>query len=294
MVAKGVRISIEYDLPVTGPDAEVVLGGLMAYNAAHLPPAQGRFTLMASNLETGEPVAGLSLTQWGDTAYCFWGTWVVPGVTPGPTIAALLTRTELELARRDAVRLVMIVRSHDDTGPYLAQGFAVRQVIGPHIHGGFFHILEKRVVRGDGLVAVPDGQVLALHEPAARPLAREIWRLTDQRRQALLGAPVRLVSAYVREAISNAPRGAALCYAVGDDFMVDMVWLDDALRGTGTGFAMLAAALDAGRAMGCKRAAVETMDCQAPDFYPLHGFRRFGYAEYDVPGLNMNFFDMKL
>jgi GNAT superfamily N-acetyltransferase len=138
------------------------------------------------------------------------------------------------------------------------------------------------------------GLSVSLHEPPSRALAREIWRITDVRRQALLGAPVKLVAAYVRDKATNAPRGGALCYAVKGDFMVDMVWLDDALRGTGTGFAMLAAALDEGRRLGCTRAGVETMDCQAPTFYPRHGFQRFGYVEHGVQGMNMNFYEMKL
>jgi GNAT superfamily N-acetyltransferase len=292
MTAPGVRISIEYDVPVTGPDADIVLGGLMAFNAATLPPAQGRFVTVAGNGETGAPQAGLSLTQWGRDAYCFWGVWTVPGIDPSPAIAAVLARTEAELARRDADRFIMIVRAHDDTAPYLAAGYAVRQVIGPHIRGGVFTILEKRI--GKGEATTPAGFALAIHEPPPRHLAKEIWRITDARRQGLLGAPVKLVAAYVRDILTNAPRGAALCYGVDNDFMVDMVWLDDSLRGTGTGYAMLAAALDEGRKLGCTRAAVETMDCQAPQFYPLHGFQRFGVAEYDVPGLNMNFYDMKL
>ncbi|OYQ35792.1 hypothetical protein CHU95_05815 [Niveispirillum lacus] len=292
MVAPGVRISIEYDVPVTGPDAEIVLGGLMAYNAAALPPAQGRFVMVAGEADTGALRAGLSLTQWGRDAYCFWGAWTIPDIDPGPAIASVLARTEAELARRDADRMIMVVRAHDDTTPYLAAGYGVRQVIGPHIRGGVFTILEKRIGRGEALM--PAGFALAVHEPAPKHLAKEIWRITDARRQAVLGAPVKLVSAYVRDIVTNAPRGAALCYAVDSDFMVDMVWLDDSLRGTGTGFSMLATALDEGRRLGCTRAAVETMDCQAPQFYPLHGFRRFGCAEYDVPGLNMNFYDMKL
>lgn len=292
MTAPDIRISIEHDVPVTGPDAEIVLGGLMTYNAANLPPAQGRFVVVAGDPETGAPRAGLSLTQWGRDAYCFWGAWTVPGIDPGPAIAAVLARTEAELARRDADRIIMVVRAHDDTGPYLAAGYAVRQVIGPHIRGGFFTVLEKRI--GAGEASATDGYALTIHEPPPKSLAKEIWRITDARRQGLLGAPVKLVAAYVRDVTTNTPRGAALCYAVDSDFMVDMVWLEDGLRGTGTGFAMLAAALDEGRKLGCTRAAVETMDCQAPNFYPLHGFRRFGYAEYEVPGLNMNFFDMKL
>ena len=293
MTTHDVRISIEYDVPVTGPDADIVLGGLMAYNAAHLPAAGGRFVLTAADLETGALRGGLSLTQWGQDAYCFWGAWVVADSAPEAVITPLLARTEAELARRDATRLIMVVRAHDSTSPYLAAGYGVRQVIRSHIRGGDFTILEKRL---DRAIDQPPaaGFAIALYDPPPRPLAREIWQITDARRQRLLGAPVRLVAAYVRDQVTGTPRGAALCYAVETDFMVDMVWLEETLRGTGTGFAMLAAALDEGRRLGCTRAAVETMDCQAPKFYPLHGFRRFGYAEYDVPGLNMNFFEMKL
>lgn len=293
MVASDVRISIEHDVPVTGPDAEIVLGALMAYNAAHLPPSDSRFVLVVGDPETGAPVAGLSLVQWGSDAYCFWGIWSVPGTDHPAAVAALLTRTEVELARRGVSRVVMITRAHDDPAPYLAHGFGVRQVIRQHVNGGDYTIMEKRV-QPDARASSPAGLSVSLHEPPAKALGREIWRITDERRQALLGAPVKLVAAYVRDRVTNAPRGGALCYAVNGDFMVDMVWLDDRLRGTGTGFAMLAAALDEGRRLGCTRAGVETMDCQAPTFYPQHGFQRFGYVEHGVPGMNMNFYEMKL
>lgn len=293
MVAPGVRISIEYDVPVTGPDADIVLGGLMAYNAAHLPPARSRFVLVVGDPQTGQPAAGVTLVQWGDTAYSFWGIWSAPGLDNGTAITTLLPLAEAELARRNIANCVMIARSGYDTTPYLSHGFGIRQIIRRHINGRAYTVLQKQVVAAEAWPAV-DGLSIAVHLVPPRDLAKEIWHLTDGWRQSVLGAPVKLVAAYVRDVVTNAPRGAALCYAVDTDFMVDMVWLEDSLRGTGTGFAMLAAALEEGRKLGCTRAAVETMDCQAPQFYPLHGFRRFGYAEYDVPGLNMNFYDMKL
>lgn len=293
MLPPGIHISLEYDVSASAPDSEVVLNGLMEFNARHLPPSKSRFVILVGDPETGDPACGMTLVQWGSTAYCFWGAWSVPDVSHTIAVGVLLGLAEAELARRGIERFAMVIRAHDDIAPYLAYGFGVQKIVRDHINGGDYAMLRKNVdPTPHGLSS--DGLAVAIHLCLPRTLAAEVWRMTDERRKALLKAPVKLVSAFVRDSASNRPRGGALCYAVNGDFMVDMVWLEESLRGTGTGFQMLATALDAGRQLGCTRAGVETMDCQAPTFYLKHGFQRFDYVETDVPGMNMNFYQMKL
>lgn len=293
MRAEDVHISLEQGRDLHHPDAETVLAGLMAYNAAALP-VSGRFSVLAARLEDSAPIAGMSIAQYGGDAFCFWAGWAVPETDGPAAIALVLARLEAELARRRLARSWIYVRAHDDTGPYLAAGYQAVQTVTNHIQGGSFTLMRKEVGTDIAGPAAQPGIALSVLEPPSRPLAREIWRITDTRRQRLLGAPVQHVAAYVRDRNGGPPLGAALCYAVGDDFMVDMVWLDERLRGTGVGFDMLATALEAGRAMGCTRSGVETMDCQAPTFYPKHGYQRFGYVPSVVPGMGMNFFEMRL
>jgi GNAT superfamily N-acetyltransferase len=56
---------------------------------------------------------------------------------------------------------------------------------------------------------------------------------------------------------------------------VDVMWVDDDVRGRGLGGALLARLEDEARGRGCDWAKLNTWDFQAPGFY-----RRCGYAEY--------------
>ena len=294
MGAPDITISLERDVTASSPEAEPVIAGLMAYNTAHLPPSHNRFMLVIGDPETGAPAAGMTLIGWGDTAYCFWGVWSVPDAVDHPgAVAVLLALAEQELARRNMTRMEFYIRAHDDTAPYRAHGFSVRQQVEGHVNGRPFTVMEKPVAPSDNPPGT-DGLSIALHAPPSRLLGRDAWGVTDRRRRLLLAQPLTLVAAMVRDRTSHAVLGGALCYASQGDFMVDMVWLDEKLRGTGVGFDMLARALDEGRALGCTRAGVETMDCQAPKFYPKHGFQRFAHVASAVPGMGMNFYEMRL
>lgn len=283
-------ITVEPDADLHTPASEAVLAGLMAYNAAKLPTPEARFAVLARDVETDEVQAGISVVLYKGEAESFWAGWSVPGAEGGPALPAVLAFTERDLARRGARVLRCYSRAHDDRAPYLAGGYRETARVRDHIRGDDFVIFSKAL--GGDAAPLPATLVFELREPLSRPMAKFVWRQTDQRRQRRLGVPVRWASAYVRQ--GETVKGGALCYAAGDDFMVDMVWLDESLRGSGTGYAMLDAALDAGRALGCTRAGVETMDCQAPRFYPKLGFQPIAYLPSDVPGMGMTFFQMRL
>ena len=68
-----------------------------------------------------------------------------------------------------------------------------------------------------------------------------------------------------------------------DDWLkIDMLWVDDTLRGHGWGSRLLLAAAGEGLALGCRRAALDTASFQAPDFYRRHGYQVIG----TVPNFN--------
>ena len=65
---------------------------------------------------------------------------------------------------------------------------------------------------------------------------------------------------------------------------IDLVWLEDELRGGGWGVRLLAAAEDAARARGCRGAVLSTQRFQAPDFYRAHGYEVVGEVPDLPPG----------
>lgn len=68
---------------------------------------------------------------------------------------------------------------------------------------------------------------------------------------------------------------------------VDTMWVDDALRGTGLGRALLASVEDQARARGCRWAKVNTWDFQAPVFYESCGYEVYA-REVDYPPGHVN------
>ena len=68
---------------------------------------------------------------------------------------------------------------------------------------------------------------------------------------------------------------------------VDTMWVDDALRGTGLGRALLASVEDQARARGCRWAKVNTWDFQAPAFYEACGYDVYA-REVDYPPGHVN------
>jgi len=56
---------------------------------------------------------------------------------------------------------------------------------------------------------------------------------------------------------------------------VDMLWVDDALRGQGVGAALMKAAEEEALRRGCHSAYVWTESFQGPNFYPKLGYKKF-------------------
>ncbi|EKY3117569.1 GNAT family N-acetyltransferase [Cronobacter turicensis] len=59
---------------------------------------------------------------------------------------------------------------------------------------------------------------------------------------------------------------------------IEFLWVDESLRGQGTGAALMAMAEEEGRKRGCKRIFVDTFSFQAPEFYRKQGYEVYGVA----------------
>jgi GNAT superfamily N-acetyltransferase len=69
---------------------------------------------------------------------------------------------------------------------------------------------------------------------------------------------------------------------------VDLMWVDDVLRGHGLGRALLAQLEDEARVRGCAWSKLNTWDFQAPEFYARCGYVEYG-REVDYPPGHTNF-----
>jgi GNAT superfamily N-acetyltransferase len=71
-------------------------------------------------------------------------------------------------------------------------------------------------------------------------------------------------------------------------FTVDIMWVEEDLRGRGLGARLLAAAEEQARRRGCRWSKLNTWDFQAPAFYQRCGYREYG-REIDYPPGQTNF-----
>ena len=67
-------------------------------------------------------------------------------------------------------------------------------------------------------------------------------------------------------------------------FHIDLLWVQEELRGRGYGHRLLALAEEEARRRGATNAHLDTFSFQAPDFYERHGYRVFGELEEFPPG----------
>jgi GNAT superfamily N-acetyltransferase len=71
-------------------------------------------------------------------------------------------------------------------------------------------------------------------------------------------------------------RGGVVARVAFDTIYIDIVWLDDSLRGGGHGRAMMTRVEDKARQLGARIAWLYTLSWQARPFYEKLGYRVFG------------------
>lgn len=83
---------------------------------------------------------------------------------------------------------------------------------------------------------------------------------------------------YVRDD-AGAIRGGLVGYLAWRWLSIDLLWLDQSLRGQGYGGALLAEAERTARAAGCVAARLDTYEFQARPFYERNGYHVYGELE---------------
>ncbi len=77
-------------------------------------------------------------------------------------------------------------------------------------------------------------------------------------------------------------------------FYLDLLWVQDELRGHGHGHRLLTTAEDKARQLGAKNVYLDTFSFQAPDFYKQHGYQVFGELDNFPAGHQRYFFTKQL
>jgi len=88
---------------------------------------------------------------------------------------------------------------------------------------------------------------------------------------------------FLRDAQGNLV-GGLLGGTYWDWLVIDILWIDERVRGQGHGTALLMAAEEEAAKRGCRRAHVDTHDFQARPFYEKHGYVVWGVLEDLPPG----------
>lgn len=83
--------------------------------------------------------------------------------------------------------------------------------------------------------------------------------------------------------------GGALGELYWDWFHLDLMWVQEELRGRGYGHRLLQAIEDEARRRGARNVFLDTFSFQAPEFYQRHGYRVFGVLP-DFPAGRQRYF----
>ena len=75
---------------------------------------------------------------------------------------------------------------------------------------------------------------------------------------------------------------------------VDLLWVEEKLRGRGYGHRLLTHAEDEARKRGAKNVYMDTFSFQVPDFYKQHGYQVFGELQDFPPGHQRYFMKKEL
>lgn len=88
--------------------------------------------------------------------------------------------------------------------------------------------------------------------------------------------------------------GGILCEIYWGWLYIDLLWVQDELRGQGHGHRLLTIAEDDARQRGAKHAYLDTFSFQAPAFYTQHGYQVFGELQEFPPGHQRYFLTKQL
>ena len=89
----------------------------------------------------------------------------------------------------------------------------------------------------------------------------------------------RALAVMVRDPATSEVAGGILGRTSLGLFFLDLFYLPEHLRGTGTGSEILRAAEAEATRRGCRAATLVTVNFQAPEFYARHGWEEFGRIE---------------
>lgn len=118
------------------------------------------------------------------------------------------------------------------------------------------------------------------HDSAPTPAAIAQVRagLMSYNESAVGVADIRSLARYLRDS-TGALRGGLVGYLAWRWLMINLLWIDEAVRGRGYGRALLEQAESMARAAGCVAARLDTYEFQARPFYEHHGYEVFGVLE---------------
>ena len=99
---------------------------------------------------------------------------------------------------------------------------------------------------------------------------------------------------FVLHTPDNVIVGGVIGEVYWDWFHLDLLWVQDELRGHGYGQRLLTRAEDEARQRGAKNVYLDTFSFQAPDFYKQNGYQVFGELQHFPPGHHRYFLTKQL
>jgi GNAT superfamily N-acetyltransferase len=99
---------------------------------------------------------------------------------------------------------------------------------------------------------------------------------------------------FVLKGPDQAVLGGVIGITYWDWLYIDLMWIQEELRGRGFGHKLLTLAEEEARGRGAKNVYLDTFSFQAPDFYKKHGYRVFGELPDFPPGHQRYFLTKQL